>query len=525
MKSPFTWIALFILLAAGAARAQETDWEAYAGQRIATIHILASEVFDPQEPGEDLRLMGWANALHMVTRDAVIRRELLFQEGDELVPRLVARSERNLRAIGVFQDADIDVEPGPEGLTLFVRTADRWATKVITDLSSEGSITRLRLGLENINFLGRAKQFGGVVEASTDVDAFNLFFRDPRLLGSRWMLDTGYFHTNLSEGQRLGVEYPFYSDDVRWGGGYVHYGDSGDRRVFFGGDRVDSLFVDERRNEAFVAHQIGHGTLQRIGVLGSHQRLSGDVGQHRASVGVSWAIMRREFRPMRRVDLFGVVEDVAAGWMLQVLAGADLQSLGADDDRPLWRADGTISWFLGRGGFLGFQVRHHGFAQRGAVQNSRLLLESWGFWKSEAQTLAWSLGAVAFEGEPEYVRMTLGGDARLRGYPARQQTGTRALWANVEERLFSNLRLYFLHLGAAVFVDVGQAWDAPVHPSWRGFDIGTGAGLRIGNNKSGNGILRVDVAHGRDGWALSLSSGSFFRAARSLVFPSVSLFQ
>jgi hypothetical protein len=228
---------------------------------------------------------------------------------------------------------------------------------------------------------------------------------------------------------------------------------------------------------------------------------------------------------MRRVDLFGVIEDVAAGWTFQLLAGADLRSLGADADRPVWRADGTIGWFLGRGGYLGLQLRHHGFAHDGTLQNARLLVESWGFWKSDVQTLAWSIGGAAFEGEPEYVRMTLGGDSRLRGYAARRQTGTRALWGNVEERLFSNLRVFFLQIGAAVFVDAGQAWDKPQQPTWRGFDVGTGAGLRIGNNKSGNGVLRVDVAYGRDGWALSLASGAFLRVGRTLVFPHLGLFE
>jgi hypothetical protein len=198
--------------------------------------------------------------------------------------------------------------------------------------------------------------------------------------------------------------------------------------------------------------------------------------------------------------------------------------VGAEFNRPLWRADGSVSWFLGSYGLLGIRLRHHGFSHIGELQNSISQFECWGFWKTPLQTLALSVGAAIVEQEPPYLRMEFGGDMRLRGYPARHQTGTRSLWFNVEERLFTNLRFYFLHLGAAVFLDVAQAWDAPQHPTWRRVEVGTGGGLRIGNNKSGSGVLRLDLASGRDGWGISLASGSFIRVARGLNFPDPSLF-
>ena len=526
MRRQQIWIFLvWTMVGVVSACAQDVDWDAYQGRVITNVTVVSTEVFDPKTPGEDLRILGWANALHIVTREGVIRRELLFAEGEPLDPLLVQETERNLRRLGIFQDASIRPEDGPDGLTLRIRTADRWATKLITDLSSEGSITSLRLGLENTNFLGRAKRFGGTVEASSDVDALNLFLLDPRVLGSRWSLSAGYFKTDLAEGQRLGISYPFFSESSRWGGAYSHNGSSGDRRVFYSGGDADSLHVDERRNEGFVARQFGGTILQRVALSASQQRLSGDVLQHRATVAVSYALMQRHHRALRRVDLFGVSEDIAAGWTVQVLAGMDMQALGADVDRPAWRIDGSVSWFVGRGGFFGLQTRHHGFSQNGSLQNSRTVSEAWGFWKTKRQTLAWSLGGAIYEEEQPYVRMAFGGDTRLRGYPARHQTGTRSLWLNVEERLFTPMRVFFLHVGAAVFLDVAQAWDAPQSATWRSFDFGTGGGIRIGNNKSGSGAVRLDAAYGRDGWGFSLASASFVRVARGLVFPSTSLFR
>ena len=52
-----------------------------------------------------------ANALHIQTRAATIRRELLFRPGEPYDSARVAESERNLRALGVFRRVTIDSVP------------------------------------------------------------------------------------------------------------------------------------------------------------------------------------------------------------------------------------------------------------------------------------------------------------------------------------------------------------------------------------------------------------------------------
>lgn len=85
------------------------------------------------------------------------------------------------------------------------------------------------------------------------------------------------------------------------------------------------------------------------------------------------------------------------------------------------------------------------------------------------------------------------------------------------------LRLLFLGFGGALFVDVGQAWDEGEPVLLRDTHVGGGAGLRIGNRKSGTGVLRIDFAFGRGTFEISLASASFFRAARDFAFPQTSL--
>src|SRR5436190_278654 len=71
---------------------------------IATIRIDREDVFDLDNPDERHLPFIWADRLHVETREYVIRRELLFQEGDPADPDVLYESERNLRRLVFLHD-------------------------------------------------------------------------------------------------------------------------------------------------------------------------------------------------------------------------------------------------------------------------------------------------------------------------------------------------------------------------------------------------------------------------------------
>src|SRR6478672_8464112 len=101
MKGLAMRAALVGLLAAvpSAARADETP-------RIGRITIHALNVFSPEEAAR-----GWvyraADALHIETRASVIRKFLLFQEGDPYDPTRLEETERNLRVLPFLKAASV----------------------------------------------------------------------------------------------------------------------------------------------------------------------------------------------------------------------------------------------------------------------------------------------------------------------------------------------------------------------------------------------------------------------------------
>ena len=512
-RAAWVWAAT-----AGTGHAVPAHWEAFRGVAVVDVRIHAGEVFDPSRPGEDHMFCRWANTLHIRTRAHVVQRELLLAAGDAFVPELAAESERNLRALDIFQTVAIEPVVEPEGLVLNVRTVDRWTAELRTELSRQGGISQVGLGLSDANLIGRAFELGGSVTSSSDVDAASLRWRDPRIFGTRFSGSVALRRDDLQDTSVFTLDRPFYSETVRWTAALAYSGADGSRRRFEGGIESERLAVTEHLGDAFIArHRPGPG-LSRWALLFSRQHQSGDAERDAGVIAVAWSALQRDFDVVRDVDLMGAVEDVATGLTLQIGAGADLRLLGATRDRSYVRTDLAWTQRFGPSVMAGCQLRQYGFLGAGAeLENARTAFETFGFFQTPGvQTLAWRAGVAALYREPADLRFNLGGDDRLRGYEARHLSGERVLYAGIEERLFTDWRLFFLRMGAVVFADAAAAWDTNERLSHRQARLGGGVGLRIASNRAGSSIAGIDLAFGTNSVQLSLASGQWFRVARSL---------
>jgi hypothetical protein len=214
-----------------------------AGLPIVDIQIDPREVFDPENPSERHRVFAWANALHVRTRDRVVQRELLFAAGDAFDPRRAAESERNLRALGIFQDAIVHVDTLAAGVRIRIETVDRWTTELRTEISRRGGINRVTLGLEEGNLMGTAIRIGGAVQTSNDIDATTFTWSDPRTLGTRWAARYGLRYDDLGRSQVGTLQRGFYSETVLWTAGVEMDLNRGDRRQFDAGEEIDRLEI------------------------------------------------------------------------------------------------------------------------------------------------------------------------------------------------------------------------------------------------------------------------------------------
>jgi hemolysin activation/secretion protein len=113
-----------------------------------------------------------------------------------------------------------------------------------------------------------------------------------------------------------------------------------------------------------------------------------------------------------------------------------------------------------------------------------------------AQTLA---ASVTFEAASEQQglqpQFTLGEDNGLRGYPAREFSGSRRFKINLEDRIDTGLEVWTLRFGVVVFYDIGWAYDAGQSLALANGFSAAGVGLRFGSsNLLGPTVVRIDVA-------------------------------
>jgi outer membrane protein assembly factor BamA len=106
---------------------------------------------------------------------------------------------------------------------------------------------------------------------------------------------------------------------------------------------------------------------------------------------------------------------------------------------------------------------------------------------------------------PLYLMPSLGGTSMLRAFPNYRFHDRNLLVLNAEARLALTM-----HLDTAVFVDAGSV--APRVEDLRVANASYGLGFRLHTHKKTT--VRLDAAHGREGWRVSFSLNDPFRLRR-----------
>jgi outer membrane protein assembly factor BamA len=508
---------LLAVLAAAPAAAQERP-------AISTVEIRPTNVFTDAEAAQKFFLYRFANALHITTKASFIETQLLFKPGDPLEPEILAETERNLRAFGLFRRVAIRAE----GSRIVVETADAWTLLLRGSLSNKGGVTTYSAGVEEYNLLGLGMQLGIGFEQEVDRTSRSIFFVDPNALAPHAVFTLNA--SDLSDGQRFAASYgrPFYALEVPWSlGGAMNRSDF-DTRIYAGGE--ESATWKER---------------QRLATITSGFLTSGDLLQaNRLLASIEWneVLLRptgegpppppapasnrkflfvsagfehagSEWITRRQVDQIERDEDFNLATDLQIKAGVSpgFDTRGVTGQVSASFQTGTsfprgFALFTSTGSTRlesGFQNAMVGADARGYV-----LAGPWTFVGRIGTLLGWNL-------DPEN-QIVLDGTTGVRGYRLYAVEGNRRLVGNGEARVLVVPEIWsLLSFGLAAFGDVGYSWGQP-DGFWHLADAGVG--LRIGITRaSKNTLVRIDVARvlhpdplGRTGWLVSFASGQAF---------------
>jgi len=508
---------------------------------IASVDLVRQEMF-PAGGGT----IGWAyrvgNTLHIETKPSVVRRELLFAEGDPLDPEALAQSERNLRAMRFISEARIDVvfadgsvvhaeqlDPqlcaaaGGEQADVLVTTRDSWSTALEGKLSKTGNRLLWEVGIDESNLLGLGKSVGFGFAREIDRDSFRVGFYDPQVAGSRHQMRGEYRDQSDGASFRFtGGRYVRSLEDVwSYDAGVEHFDQT--QPLYASGEQIGGLRHSRRHYAVQGGRSMYRGLTSTMRVYFGYRHEFDDVEVERRDfdiLQVGTTFVQHRYRQLRWIDHERPVD----------------VNLGADSG--LWFGYAVRNESTRQGNTFFVAANH---SQGLALGNSRLVLAS-ASWASRVRggraengTLRARLlladytlrrqvllvqGRVVWgvNLDPE-VQVTLGVESGLRAYRVNEFVGDRSLLLTAEHRwFFAEDVLGLVSLGVAAFLDSGYAWPRGTPASIGDLRSNVGLGLLIGRKQvsTANAGARIDVAYaldpimGQSRWVLSFGTSHGF---------------
>ncbi|MFU8895177.1 MAG: POTRA domain-containing protein [Gammaproteobacteria bacterium] len=502
------------------------------GARINSIEIDARNIFDLDDPAEDKALFRMMNRLNVRTRDQVIQRQLLFEQGDTFNRQQLYESERILRDTAYLYDAAVVVSACDDGMVdILVHTQDVWSLKPGISVSRSGGESRVGFDIQEDNFLGRGGSIGFLRRIDEERRRTELSYAD-RNLGGRWIaLDTTIADNSDGHIFALGIERPFYALDTRWAlGGTVR----DERRrdpVYVLGDEIGRFRQDIEYFDMYGGRSRGlvDGWAHRwLGGLVYDERSFANaedsldpllIPEHRRLVYpyIEYQLVEDRFERAKNLDQIDRTEDVSLGADMRVRLGVLAKPLGADRGGAVFSALGSRGYGDPNHMLWRFSAHADGRLESGELHNAIFGgAARWYLRQSERRLLFASLRGDVSRRLDLDNPLEIGGDDGLRGYPLRYQRGDARAQFTIEQRYFTDYYLWRLfRVGGAVFFDAGRVWgDNPFGGENLGLLKDVGFGLRLASTRSSIGrMIHVDFAFPLDGDS-SISSFQFLVEGR-----------
>ncbi|MEM6513751.1 MAG: hypothetical protein AAF660_12120 [Pseudomonadota bacterium] len=514
-------LLLFFIATASSAVADEPikldDAEA-AGVIIGEIRLDKHNVFDTDDPDEDNALYRLLNRLHIVTRDNIVHKQLLFSEGEPLVARELRETERILRRNTYLFDASVTIDRVENGVAdLTVMTRDVWTLIPDVSLSRSGGENSSRYGVEEANLLGNGQLIRLVRDENVDRESTVFEFEDEHL-GQSWTTLNLRFADN-SDGSlhQLIARRPFIELDSRWAAGGSVIDD--DRRIalYRLGDEAAEFQRDMRYANVFRGWSAGirDGWVRRftLGAIYDERRfgsvdepsLPALVPENRKFVYpyIGFQLLEDRFEESSNSNAMGRTEDFFLGLRIDATLGYASESVGSDRDAWLIGIDGSKGFGSMESSALLTRFSLSGRIEDGDSKNVLATASAtWFHRQSERWLFFASVSGVLGEELDLDQPVQLGGDTGLRGYPLRYQNGPSKLLFTVEQRYFTDWYPWrFFRVGAAVFFDVGRSFgESPLGEDSAGWLKDVGIGLRLAPTRGGTKkIVHIDLAFPLDG--------------------------
>ena len=475
-------------------------------------------VFDLADPRENNWLYALANRWHVVTRDRLIRRQLLFAEGDAFSPRLLEESERILRQNRFLFDARVrPVAVNGKRVAVEVATRDTWTLVPDLSFSRAGGENRVKYGIEDSNLLGRGQLLRIARIDDVDRSSNRIEFADRNITRNRWSLYARLADNSDGRAHALAFTRPFLALDTRWSAGVNVRDETRNEPLYRLGKQAAAYRRERDYASAFAGWSGGlRGRWTRrftVGVVYDDNRFGAVPGtrlETRVPAGrklvypyVGIELIEDRFATGNNRNQIGRTEDFFFGTRLAASLGWAGSGLGSDRDAAIFTASAGKGFGRLEGTALFVEIAVSGRHESGRAVNTLARFDARYYWHwADKRTFFVTLSAAAGDRLDLDNPVQLGGATGLRGYPLRYQSGDTKLLFTVEQRFFTDWYPWRLvRIGGAVFADAGRTWGRnPVGEAQLGWLRNAGLGLRLAPTRaSSDKMIHVDLAFPLDG--------------------------
>ena len=516
-----------MLLSGSQSRGQE-------GLRIGKIEIHSLDVFSPEEASR-----GWvyrvANVLHIKSREDIIRKFLLFEEGDPYDPKVLEETERNLRALHFVKLASVVARPPHDGVVdVDVTTQDGWSLELGLSLGSKGGTTTYGVSLSENNLLGTGRRVSFDYDKEVERTVRSFSYDDPYLFRPYWRGSLVY--QNNSDGQRQFGEItrPFYSFNTPWATDALYDNLGQTEKVYADGVISSQFRQDHRQILASYGAALSRSDTHATRLTGGFDELFDDFSnlpsnpsdplpeaRHFRYLFLQYDSLGNDFLKLNYVNRDLRYEDFNLGLSFSTRLGVSPRAFGLDQTTGFVSASASEGWRLGEGRFLlgqlSFQTRFGDGIENAIFSTSATFVQK--FSTHLLQTFVSHLRYDQGWNLDDDVQFFADGNNGLRGYRLYAFEGNRRVILNLEHRIFSGKEiLQLIAPGVAIFFDTGAAVPPGQSFALRDLKSDVGVGLRFGVARAPvNNILRLDLAYafntdplGHRGFLVSFSSAQAF---------------
>ncbi|MEM9671096.1 MAG: hypothetical protein AAF992_00780 [Bacteroidota bacterium] len=341
----------------------ESYFQPYAGKTIRTIQVfhvplLDGTVWDTTRL-ERTRLGEILDRVRISTRTPLVRKNVLFTEGDSVNAFQLADSERILRSLDFIEDARIYLLPDPRdeslvAVTIVIKDRFPWGVR-----ANYGSLSRFDLNLINRNMLGTGNQLqvGWIHNQQEEPNnGYNIEFNS-RFIGNTFTQIGFELADNWQGRKRIArVSKEFLSPEIKYGGEIV-IGEEARRiqQTFLDSlyeGRINYQFQDVWVGRAFTLAGENNRRTIRAGLrFLNHHFLdrpeikpdSNDRYHNRQFLLGSVSYQKLNFVKTRYILSYGITEDVPVGYSFGLQYGQDYAEF---QNRTYWGGDVGLAQYF-----------------------------------------------------------------------------------------------------------------------------------------------------------------------------------